>query len=128
MLVRELGSRCGLTGAILIACLAWSAAGMGATDRQVGVTAVVNTKAEGKPPSGDQRTLASGTKMYFEEKVVTNGTGRAQLLFADGSSMTIGPNSDLVIDTFIYNPDTKVGDMTVSLTKGFVRFVGGRIS
>jgi len=99
-----------------------------ATDREVGVTSVVNTKAEGTPPAADTRVLATGTKMYFEEKVVTNATGRAQFLFADGSSMTVGPNSDLVIDTFIYNPDTKVGDMTVSLTKGFVRFVGGRIS
>lgn len=99
-----------------------------ATDREVGVTSVVNTKAEGTPPASDTRLLETGTKMYFEEKVVTNETGRTQLLFADGSSMTVGPNSDLVIDTFIYNPDTKVGDMTVSLTKGFVRFVGGRIS
>ena len=99
-----------------------------ATGREVGVTSVVNTKAEGTPPASDTRTLATGTKMFFEEKVVTNETGRAQLLFTDNSSMTVGPNSDLVIDTFIYNPDTKVGDMTVSLTKGFVRFVGGRIS
>jgi hypothetical protein len=99
-----------------------------AADREIGVTSIANTKAEGTPPSSDTRVLSTGTRMYFEEKVVTDPTGRAQLLFADGSSMTVGPNSDLVIDTFIYNPDTKVGDMTVSLTKGFVRFVGGRIS
>jgi hypothetical protein len=128
MLVRALGFRnrvfvgavCGL---IAIPCVA-----MAAADREVGVTAVVNTEASGTPPSRDSRVLATGTKMYFEEKVVTNATGRAQLLFADGSSMTVGPNTDLVIDTFIYNPDTKVGDMTVRLTKGFVRFVGGKIS
>lgn len=115
---------CALVAVFAIAPRALDAA----ADREVGVTSVVNTKAEGTPPASDTRVLATGTKMYFEEKVVTNATGRAQLLFADGSSMTVGPNSDLVIDTFIYNPDTKVGDMTVSLTKGFVRFVGGRIS
>lgn len=113
-----------LVGGLLLApCMA-----MAAADREVGVTAVVNTTVEGTPPTQDKRVLATGTKMYFEEKVVTNATGRAQLLFADGSSMTVGPNSDLVIDTFIYNPDTKTGDMTVRLTKGFVRFVGGKIS
>ncbi len=117
-----------LAGAAMVCLLPILPATADAANREIGVTSVVNTKAEGTPPTGDTRVLDTGTKMYFEEKVVTDPTGRAQLLFADGSSMTVGPNSDLVIDTFIYNPDTKVGEMTVSLTKGLVRFVGGRIS
>ena len=131
-MMRDLITKASVVGGVLCAVALYSTLhstlSMAATDREVGVTAGVNTTAQGTPPSGEKRTLLTGTKMHFEEKVVTNATGRAQLLFADGSSMTVGPNSDLVIDTFIYNPDTKTGEMAVNLTKGFIRFVGGRIS
>src|SRR5205823_1596962 len=44
------------------------------------------------------------------------------------SAMTVGPNSDLTIDKFVYNPDSGTGNMTVSAAKGVLRFVGGKLS
>ncbi len=34
----------------------------------------------------------------------------------------------MVIDEFVYNPNTGIGNLVVRMTKGFMRFVGGRIS
>jgi len=42
--------------------------------------------------------------------------------------LTIGPNSNLVIDDFVYNPNAGGGRFAASLTKGALRFVGGQIS
>jgi hypothetical protein len=51
-----------------------------------------------------------------------------QLLFTDKSSMSIAPNTDIVIDEYVYDPNANNGHMLVSLTKGALRFVGGQLS
>jgi len=116
------------TTAMTLLGLALASPEAAASNRSIGVASGTTTEARGTPPNEQTRVLSTGTKMFFEEKVSTNETGRAQLLFEDGSSMTVGPKSDLVIDRFVYDPDTRTGDMAVNLTKGIVRFVGGRIS
>jgi hypothetical protein len=42
--------------------------------------------------------------------------------------MTIGPNSDLTIDRFVYDPNTGTGQLAMTATKGVMRYVGGRLS
>jgi hypothetical protein len=97
---------------------------------KVGVTAAVNPAATGRPPNSKERVLYVGVDMQANERVRTSKTGRVQLLFGDGSAMTIGPNSDLVIDAFVYDPKRpeKIGKLAFSVAKGVFRFVGGRIS
>ena len=51
-----------------------------------------------------------------------------QLLFVDKTSMTIGPNSDLTIDEYVYDPNAGSGKLAATLGKGALRFVGGQIS
>jgi hypothetical protein len=116
------------TTALTVLGLALAGHEAAASNRSIGVASGTTTEALGTPPNEETRVLSTGTTMFFEEKVSTDESGRAQLLFEDGSSMTVGPKSDLVIDRFVYDPDARSGDMAVSLTKGIVRFVGGRIS
>ncbi|HSV30125.1 MAG TPA: FecR domain-containing protein, partial [Candidatus Omnitrophota bacterium] len=104
------------------------AAAMPAQADKVGVTAAVNPQASGKPPQQAERVLQVGIDMQADERVVTNANGRAQLLFLDGSGLTVGPNSDLKIDKFVYDPTSKTGDLAVTAAKGVFRFVGGKIS
>ena len=95
---------------------------------KIGVTAAVNPNAEGTPPDAATRVLYVGIDMQADERVTTSADGRAQLLFLDGSAMSVGPNSDLVLDRFVYDPDTDTGDLAVTVGRGVFRFVGGRIS
>ncbi|MEQ9122937.1 MAG: FecR domain-containing protein, partial [Alphaproteobacteria bacterium] len=46
----------------------------------------------------------------------------------DQSAVTVAPNSELVIDKFVYDPDKRTGEMAMTLSKGLMRFVGGRLS
>ncbi len=103
-------------------------AGAAVENRRVGVTGAVNPQTTGTPPASEMRTLRIGTDIIFEERIETLARGQAHIMFLDGSTLTIGPNSNLVIDRFVYDPDAKVGDLVVSVSKGVFRFVGGRIS
>jgi hypothetical protein len=94
-----------------------------ASAQQVGTAAAVNQDA-----SVSGRTLSLGAAIMHKERIQTDGKGSLQLLFVDRTSMSIGPNSSIVIDEYVYDPGRSAGRMTVSLTKGVMRFVGGQIS
>ena len=100
-----------------------------ATDEtEVGVTAASVVDAKGKPPISPARDLETGVDVFFNEKISTDEAGRAQLLFRDGTSLTVGASSEMTIDEYVYDPATGTGDMVVSISKGVFRLVGGKIS
>jgi hypothetical protein len=94
----------------------------------IGVTSAVNPDARGVRPDGVQNTLLVGSNVIFRERIETGPSGQVQLLFNDQSSISVGPNAQLVIDQFVYDPATGAGQMAVSLARGTMRFVGGKIS
>ncbi len=94
----------------------------------VGVTSAVNPDAFGIEPGKSNRKLILGKKVIFKERIRTSQKGLVQILLLDGSSFTVGPNSDLVIDEFVYDPVANTGKLTASLAKGAFRFIGGRLS
>lgn len=94
----------------------------------VGVTGAVNPNTTGTPPGASVRTLGTGNDVVFNERITTEASGQADILFVDRSALTVGPNSDLVIDEFVYSPDTGTGKLAASATKGVFRFVGGALS
>jgi len=94
----------------------------------VGVTGAVNPNTTGTPPGATVRTLGTGSDVVFNERITTEATGQADILFVDRSALSVGPNSDLVIDEFVYSPDTGTGKLAASATKGVFRFVGGALS
>jgi hypothetical protein len=94
----------------------------------VGVTGAVNPSTTGTPPGTTVRELGMGSDVVFNERIATQATGQADILFVDRSALTVGPNSDLVIDEFVYSPETGTGKLAATATKGVFRFVGGALS
>ena len=117
---------------LLVACTAFSvlfaASAFAQSETQIGVTAAVNPEATGTPPISESRVLHVGTDIVSDEHVVTTESGNVQMLFLDESALTIGPNSDVVLDRFVYDPDTKTGELVLAATKGVFHLVGGKIS
>ena len=99
----------------------------GAGER-VGVAAAVNQDASRTPPGASARTVILGDNLIFRERIETRGDGLVQILLVDGSTFTVGANSDLVIDEFVYDPDAGTGRLVASFGKGVARFVGGKLS
>lgn len=100
----------------------------GIASARVGVTSATDGDPLGKPPAEPQRVLRIGIDVQADEIITTSANDRAHLVFLDGTSLTVGPNAELKIDKFVYDPNTKTGELAVSATKGVLRLVGGRIS
>jgi hypothetical protein len=116
------------TVALVVAFSATPLAAASAFAQQVGTATAVNPLSESTPPGGTTAPLVVGAHIVHKEKVHTTPAGTVQLLFTDKSTMSIAPNTDIVIDEYVYDPNAKTGNMLVSLTKGTLRFVGGQLS
>ncbi|MEQ9487458.1 MAG: FecR domain-containing protein [Alphaproteobacteria bacterium] len=74
------------------------------------------------------RSIAVGNNIFRNESITTGPSGHLHILFRDESNMTLGPNAKLVIDEFIYDPDSGTGNVVLQQAEGIMRFVGGAIS
>ncbi len=92
---------------------------------QVGIASAVRP---GVLSVSDERVVYIGNAVAFGERFRTDSTGVIHILFMDRSSMTLGPNSELVIDEFVFRPEVQQGSIAVKLLQGTLRAVGGFIS
>lgn len=96
--------------------------------REIGVTSAVRPDVRGTPPERQTRILSVGVDLFANEVIQTSSRGQTHLLFVDGSALTVGPGAELKLDRFVYDPDTKTGELVITASKGLMRFVGGRLS
>ncbi|MEO1490681.1 MAG: FecR family protein [Pseudomonadota bacterium] len=82
----------------------------------------------GIPPGATQRDLLVGQSVVRDERITTSSDGTGQLMFLDQTTLTVAPRSDIVLDSYAFNPETDSGEMAITLTRGALRFIGGRIS
>jgi len=107
---------------ILIVCLsvsAWSAS-------PIGRTTDVNKNAFADA-IGSRRALELGSPVVAEETISTDKLGKAAFRFVDDTELSVGPNSTVKLDRFIYDPDASVKSFVIRATKGMFRFVTGRL-
>ena len=85
----------------------------------VGVGNISNQKNE---------KLITGSKIYFGDTIIVSEQSNAQILLLDETALTIGEKSELTIDDFVYDPQTKVGKIVSNIKVGTVRVITGEIS
>jgi hypothetical protein len=113
----------------LLGVLLSTAATLGTADAQsYGKVGAVNQEATGTPPGGATRKLTVGAGIVVKERVRTSASGSTQIQFPDQSAINLGANCDLVIDQFVYDPQSKSGTMVATVTRGAMRYIGGQIS
>lgn len=93
---------------------------------KAGITSSVQPQAEVEGKAS--RVLFVGSDIFRNEVIRTDEKGLTHLLFLDKSSLTIGPNSLVTIDRYVYNPKTDSGELAITATRGILRFVGGSLS
>ncbi len=113
-----------MRASILVLALCGSAL---AAPVDIGTAAAVIPDAQGTL-EGTARALKTGSRIHASERITSGAAGRLQLLFRDGTSLNVGSGSDLVLDRYVYDPERGTGEMATSMSKGVLRFVGGRIS
>jgi hypothetical protein len=122
----RLGTRAATQAAALLACLALGS--QAAYAEKVGVAAAVNPDAYSSLSGAPNKQLSIGKSIFYNERISTDASGVVQVLLVDGSTFTVGANSDLVIDRFVYDPRKKSGEIVATFSKGAMRYIGGKIS
>ena len=107
-------------------CLACSATVVSA--ESAGTVGSVNNDAKGAPPGASSRGLTVGDGVVDNERIQTDATGTAHIMFNDRSALNVGRNSNVVINHFTYNSNAGAGQQSMTLVRGALRFVGGQIS
>tara|TARA_B100000780_G_scaffold17506_1_gene11396 strand:+ start:1241 stop:1816 length:576 start_codon:yes stop_codon:yes gene_type:complete len=72
--------------------------------------------------------LLTGSKIFYGDTIIVKEKSNAQILLLDETALTVGEKSELTIDDFIYDPETKVGKIISSIKLGTVRIITGEIS
>jgi len=108
---------------------AYTLLGFNAFAVQAGVAAGVTGKAtiEGNDRPGPQ-VIKSGGTILTNDTLNTSANARMQALLVDETALTLGPNSSLTIDKFVYDPNKGSGEMVANMVRGSLRFVSGRSS
>jgi hypothetical protein len=76
---------------------------------------------------GRRVPIKPGSPIFLNEHIVTGPDGRVQILLLDETGFTLGPDSDMVLDEFVYDPKTSAGSVSAALVKGRFRWVSGKI-
>lgn len=84
------------------------------------VEGIVNNYHEGSP---SPVRMEVGSKIYLNDRIVTEKESKLQIVFRDDSVVTIGPESELTVDVNVYDQRTDRRESVLSLVKGRVRSV-----
>jgi hypothetical protein len=68
-----------------------------------------------------------GAPVRQSDILVTGADGSAGVTFTDNSLLSVGPNSVLAIDRYVFNSTTHAGQFDASLKKGTLAVISGKI-
>jgi len=91
---------------------------------KIGVASSVKNVVQRVSPAPAQQ-ISAGSELVSNEHIRTGEASSAQLLFLDETSVSLGAQSDLVLDRFVYNPSRGSGNVVMSTARGALRFVTG---
>lgn len=77
---------------------------------------------------GSQRLpVRVGMPVQQSDKLVTGADGTVGVTFTDNSLLSIGPNSALAIERYVFDSTTHAGQFDASLSKGTLAVISGKI-
>ena len=74
---------------------------------------------------GASQPITTGGSVFQNEHVRTGGDSHARLVFLDQTDLGVGPESEVTLDRFVYNPDRNTGRVAIDISRGVFRFVTG---
>ena len=88
----------------------------------------VISAAVGEIYNQNNKKLKSGDKIYFGDSIIVKDKSNSQILLLDETVMSVGSNSEIKIDEFIYDPKTKDGKILSQIKSGSMKVLTGGVS
>ena len=108
--------------ALSLCAAAWTVAA-----EPVGNTSAIIPSASQAPPQGTRSDLKLRDPIIRNAELATAERGALEVTFLDGSKLTMGQNSRLTVDEYVYSGPGGAGKQSVRYTKGLFRFISGSI-
>ena len=84
--------------------------------------------AIGEIKNQNHESLVDGSKIFFGDTIISKEKSNAQILFLDQTVLTLGEDTEVTIDEFIYDPKSHEGSFISNVKSGTVKFITGQIS
>jgi hypothetical protein len=94
---------------------------------EVGKTSAIIPAASQKVPQGTRSDLNLRDPVIRNAELATAANGALEVTFLDGSRLSMGQNSRLTVDEYVYTGPGGAGKQTVRYGKGLFRFLSGSI-
>ncbi len=72
--------------------------------------------------------VATGTRLRIEDTIRTGADGSIGIIFDDETALSLGPDSSLAIQSYVFNPAASEFSFVVRLFKGTAAYVSGLIA
>ena len=95
---------------------------------EIGSVAAANQRIDGTPPGQSSRVLQLGNRIFADELIVSSDIGSGQFVFLDQTTLTVSPGSEILLDRYVFDPGSGSGEIALTLTKGVLRFIGGKVT
>ena len=112
----------------LAATTLWTVPSLAQDATQAGVSAAVRGEVALARANAVGRQVVSAEPIFLRDQITSGADSGMQILLLDETVFTIGPESEMTIDEFVYDPATRQGSLAASMGKGVMRFVTGNIS
>lgn len=95
--------------------------------QEIGRVAFVTPAAQAQSADGTTRALQIGGPIFANDRLTTDAGGRLDVIFLDETSLSLGANTDLVMDRFVFDPNAAAtsGEIVINLGQGVLRLIGG---
>jgi hypothetical protein len=93
--------------------------------REVGDVQAVERSAFGTPPDASKEAKHAGDAVDFREMLETLAQSGMLVRFSDGSKLTLGAQSQVLVDDFVFDPGNPTSKALISLPAGKLRYVTG---
>jgi hypothetical protein len=79
-------------------------------------------------PNGGLGQAKVGDPVYQHDIVQTGADGTIGLTLNDGTAFNVSTNARIVLDEFVYDPNSTSNSALISLTKGTFTFIAGKVA
>jgi hypothetical protein len=100
-------------------------ASLAMADEKVGGAAIVRNDVRGQTQAKLAR-IAQGDQVFQNELVRTGADSMTKIVLLDETNVSLGPQSQLTLDKFVFEVNAGARDVGISATKGAFRFFSGR--
>jgi len=77
---------------------------------------------------GRPETAKIGQPIHQDDVILTGKDGSLGVTFTDSSMFSVGPNTEIVVDKYVFDPDNSDASFTANMAKGTLQFISGEIA